>query len=283
MNSETDGAKAAELKVTIMHGSDDVPLCDVHARLDKEGALVLAVTNNCVACALNERAELIDVLATVGDPKLDSVSTLREVITRAASQPDAQLREALSAVVETLNVCRQEWDGAGNGKCNVCEVGYRYFDQHGDLGQCDYAECLSHHIRESLQRGKAALASTPERSSGEIDDWNAETAAQVLEEAERENRRLQNRLERLEKVDAIAGQIYAKREFVFDASDPGDQCSELFRLIKRLSFVLDDATYEELAFKQTTNDPATAADQTVRECTDCHETHAGKCKQMGGN
>lgn len=66
-------------------GSDKspaTPLCRVHARIKDRGALVMHYGNGCVACSLNERKELLDVLgsAVAQGEVIDSVSFLRGLI-----------------------------------------------------------------------------------------------------------------------------------------------------------------------------------------------------------
>jgi hypothetical protein len=58
------------------------PLCPVHKRIDDNGTLELEIGNNCVACSLNERTELLKVLEPVASPdgSEDSVTVLRRAI-----------------------------------------------------------------------------------------------------------------------------------------------------------------------------------------------------------
>jgi hypothetical protein len=55
-------------------------LCPVHQEIEDFGNLEIVYGNNCVACSLNERDELLEILATVGDTSKDSVTALREVV-----------------------------------------------------------------------------------------------------------------------------------------------------------------------------------------------------------
>lgn len=58
------------------------PLCPVHARIDSAGTLEVEIGGNaCVACSLNERKELLDILAPFAAPEgaEDSVTVMRRV------------------------------------------------------------------------------------------------------------------------------------------------------------------------------------------------------------
>jgi hypothetical protein len=67
-----------------------MPLCEGHARIDKRGMLVLEVGNNCVACSLNERTELLVMLAPfIPEGGADSVATLQTVLSGYAAALEA--------------------------------------------------------------------------------------------------------------------------------------------------------------------------------------------------
>lgn len=55
------------------------PLCPLHRNLDDKGNLELEIGNDCVACSLNERTDLLSVLAGNApvDGRTDSVTVLR--------------------------------------------------------------------------------------------------------------------------------------------------------------------------------------------------------------
>lgn len=53
-----------------------------------------------------------------------------------------------------LAECRQRWDRADDGKCEVCYIGYRKYDTKGNVQHCENADCLSHRIREALEEQK---------------------------------------------------------------------------------------------------------------------------------
>lgn len=62
--------------------TDAPPLCPVHARIDKNGALEMTIGgNNCVACSLNERQQLLDLLAPFAPDNAseDSLTVLRRL------------------------------------------------------------------------------------------------------------------------------------------------------------------------------------------------------------
>lgn len=75
------------------------PMCPVHRKIEDRGDMDLEIGNDCVACSLNERAELLAILATgtAADGKMDSVTALTALV----NERDAlligvvQLREAL--------------------------------------------------------------------------------------------------------------------------------------------------------------------------------------------
>lgn len=61
-----------------------VPLCPVHKSLEDRNSLAVPIGGlGCVACSLNERQELLDILAPCAAPRdnsKDSTSVLREVV-----------------------------------------------------------------------------------------------------------------------------------------------------------------------------------------------------------
>jgi hypothetical protein len=58
-----------------------VPLCEVHQSLDQMGELVLDIENSCVACKLNERNELLVMLAPYAEEDDDWPETLMRILT----------------------------------------------------------------------------------------------------------------------------------------------------------------------------------------------------------
>lgn len=60
--------------------SGAAPLCPVHKRIDERGTLEMEIGGlNCLACTLQERVELLALLAPFADGSKDSVTVLREV------------------------------------------------------------------------------------------------------------------------------------------------------------------------------------------------------------
>lgn len=62
--------------------ADELALCPVHKRLDSAGTLECEVGNDCVACSLNERGELLQIIAPFaaeGNTE-DSVTVMRRVV-----------------------------------------------------------------------------------------------------------------------------------------------------------------------------------------------------------
>lgn len=59
-----------------------MPLCPVHQSIDDRGRLEVTYGNHCVACSLNERLGLLDILSEhiVAGPLTDSVSFLRGLL-----------------------------------------------------------------------------------------------------------------------------------------------------------------------------------------------------------
>lgn len=59
---------------------NETPLCPIHAKLDREDKLEVEYSNRCVACSLNERTELLRILAPLApeDQSKDSVTVLTE-------------------------------------------------------------------------------------------------------------------------------------------------------------------------------------------------------------
>lgn len=64
-----------------MSNTDEkMPLCAVHDQLDQTGDLILAYGNKCVACSLNERQELLNLIAEFIDPFADAVTCLKRLL-----------------------------------------------------------------------------------------------------------------------------------------------------------------------------------------------------------
>jgi hypothetical protein len=88
-----EAAKAAPADEAV-----SMPLCAGHGRVDRMGHLVLEVGNSCVACSLNERTELLGLLAPfIPSGGADSVTTLNVLIAAA-------LTNLLAEVIETRDM-----------------------------------------------------------------------------------------------------------------------------------------------------------------------------------
>lgn len=71
-------------------GTPAAPLCPVHRRLEDHNELTVEYGNNCVACSLHERTQMLRLLAPFApeDGSQDSLTVLRAVI-RAVDRPAA--------------------------------------------------------------------------------------------------------------------------------------------------------------------------------------------------
>lgn len=70
--------------------SGEMPLCPVHRAIENRGEVELVYGNGCVACSLNERTELLEILASALPPKdTDSVTFLRQVMAHARDLSEA--------------------------------------------------------------------------------------------------------------------------------------------------------------------------------------------------
>ncbi len=57
------------------------PLCPIHKQIDERGTLEMEIGGlGCLACTLQERVELLALLAPFADGSTDSVTTLRKVV-----------------------------------------------------------------------------------------------------------------------------------------------------------------------------------------------------------
>lgn len=71
----------ALLALRKLDSGEAVPLCPVHEQIDKRGTLEMEISGlNCLACTLQERVELLALLAPFADGKKDSVTVLREAV-----------------------------------------------------------------------------------------------------------------------------------------------------------------------------------------------------------
>lgn len=90
-----------------MKVEETVPLCAVHQRLEDSNELEISFGNGCVACSLNERIELLDVLAPFANlSKGDSVDTAKALAAayRDIEAENARLRNVLQELYDDPNV-----------------------------------------------------------------------------------------------------------------------------------------------------------------------------------
>lgn len=66
----------------------ETPLCPVHKSLDERDDLELQIGNNCVACSLIERSQILDVLEPLANPDgtQDSLTVLNNALESAATR-----------------------------------------------------------------------------------------------------------------------------------------------------------------------------------------------------
>jgi hypothetical protein len=79
------------------------PMCPVHQKIEDNGDMDLEIGNDCLACSLNERSELLSILAdSATDEDVDSVTALTVLVNErdALLSEVAQLREALDNVLQ---------------------------------------------------------------------------------------------------------------------------------------------------------------------------------------
>jgi len=121
------------------------PLCPIHQMLDDSGTLECEIGgNNCVACSLNERAELLALLAPFAakDGSEDTLTVLRRltdfygthqgegrvVVSYPASAPTLHPAEVVScaqAVLTALNVGDVEKDSPLHLKLREVMIAHR--------------------------------------------------------------------------------------------------------------------------------------------------------------
>lgn len=81
----------------------EMPLCVVHTHLDQQDEPALTFGNGCVACSLNERVELLHLLATWVPNYTDSVTALQRLMFRASRVGRAERRiKELQAVLADI-------------------------------------------------------------------------------------------------------------------------------------------------------------------------------------
>lgn len=82
------------------------PMCPEHRKIEDKGDMELEIGNDCLACSLNERAELLSILATgtAADGNTDSVTTLTALVTQhnALLSEVARLRGAARIALAEL-------------------------------------------------------------------------------------------------------------------------------------------------------------------------------------
>ena len=65
---------------------------------------------------------------------------------------DAGAASVDRGAVEVLRKTVEQYDGSDNGTCSVCRIGHRLYDLKGNIGICEWDECLSHEWRAVLAR-----------------------------------------------------------------------------------------------------------------------------------
>jgi len=71
------------------------------------------------------------------------ISSLRQQVRELTAERDAQHR--------VLELWRERFDYIDNGKCAVCRIGHRLHDLKGNVGICEWQECISHDMRKVLE------------------------------------------------------------------------------------------------------------------------------------
>ena len=80
-----------DLKALLHRLDSKTPLCSIHQGLEDRGTLEIEISGmDCIACSLNERADLLKMLAPFAAPNgaKDSLQVMRDLITRATSDGD---------------------------------------------------------------------------------------------------------------------------------------------------------------------------------------------------
>jgi len=106
-----------ETDAKVIEERERPPLCGLHKSLEQRGWLVVEVSaNNCIACALNERKELLDLLAPVANPdgSEDSVAVLTRLREEKQSWRCFHCKEVFTTEVFTTEESAAEHFGNGD-------------------------------------------------------------------------------------------------------------------------------------------------------------------------
>lgn len=68
-----------------------------------------------------------------------------------------QIERQTPAIIEVLRRTIARYDDINNGTCAVCRIGHRLYDLKGNLGICEWKDCLSHEWRDAMQTVKPAV------------------------------------------------------------------------------------------------------------------------------
>jgi hypothetical protein len=111
-HDEFDRLKAQKNRIV---ATSALPLCPVHQSLEDRGELEVEYGSNCVACSLNERSELLEILADQlpdGTAWIDSVDFLRELLSPERDRACQAVVDALREAKETIRMWHGDlaWD-----------------------------------------------------------------------------------------------------------------------------------------------------------------------------
>jgi hypothetical protein len=130
------------------------PMCPLHRRIEDKGDMDLEIGNDCLACSLNERAELLATLAagTAADGNIDSVSALTALV----NERDALLSEVAQLRAEALK-----------GICVYCGYIEQYESLEQKASEAGNAMRVGH-IRQCQARPEAKLIALSEQLIDEV-------------------------------------------------------------------------------------------------------------------
>jgi hypothetical protein len=86
--------------------------------------------------------------------RMEQFQANEEILRDKVVTDNSKVNENLLAENQRLRTALEEtvkkFDKGDNGTCAVCRIGHRLYDLKGNIGICEWADCLSHKWRAAL-------------------------------------------------------------------------------------------------------------------------------------
>lgn len=187
LNYDNDDVEFARVTSPVADAGEGIPLCPLHQSLEDRGKLEVAIgALGCMACSLNERVELLNILAPCADGTKDSTTVAREVVDFwlthygenrvVVSYPAKQVPTAVPTVAGELReqlaaLCHEQWSGwmrhvfascyYGGDEIVIPKESFHHWQRQMKTDYADLSEIEKDSDRKEADRFIALLASLP--------------------------------------------------------------------------------------------------------------------------